>query len=264
MIKEGMIPQRLRNIIYRDKQKESSGKMKMRHLLLCCMLGSLLPVCGEESGKEPDFRDYQLPQSSRIRENMEWTTFFATNLAAKNVPRALFIGDSICRDYMPSVAAGLRGTANCTQWTSSRCVTDPLYLQELEVFLSLAPHAVICFNNGLHSQFTNPAEYESAYRKAIQYLKAKNPGSKLFIILCTPVKDNYFNSIVLRMNKVAARIAAEEQIPVIDVYQALNRSECGKKWRDGVHFNAETNKELGKKISETVKPALPGTKKTDK
>ena len=162
------------------------------------------------------------------------------------------------------MAKELRGTANCTQWTTSRCVTDPLYLQELEVFLSFAPHAVICFNNGLHSQFTDLREYEAAYRKAVAYLKARSPHSRIFIVLCTPVQSEYYNSVVLRVNRIAKKIAEEERLPVIDVYTFLNRAECAGKWRDGVHFNPEANTALGRKISGTIKPAIPEKRKLEK
>lgn len=237
---------------------------KMRYLFLFCMVWNFLLACHAEDGKSVDFRNYKLDRSSRARETMEWTTFFATNLSDKSKPRVLFIGDSICRDYQSVVAKELRGLANCTQWTTSRCVTDPLYLQELDVFLSFAPHAVICFNNGLHSQFTDLREYREAYRKAVAYLKARCPESRIFIVLCTPVQSEYYNSVVLRVNQIAKKIAEEQQLPVIDVYTFLNRGECAGKWRDGVHFNGEANRALGRKIAETIKSAVPEKQKTEK
>lgn len=229
-------------------------------LWISLLLGTML-TSGAESGTAAagTFRDYQLKHSSRVRENMEWTTFFATNVVDTKKPRIFFIGDSICRDYMPAAAEKIRPLANCTQWTSSRCVTDPLYLQELDLFLSLAPHAVICFNNGLHSQFTNPFEYEQAYRKAVRFLKAKCPQAKLFLITCTPVKDDAFNAAVVRMNRTAQTIAAEEKVDVIDAYTFMNRAECGAKWRDGIHFQPAASSALGRKLSETIAPALTGT-----
>lgn len=229
-------------------------------LWICLLCGSVLASAAEPQTTAPaSFRDYQLKHSSRVRENMEWTTFFATNIADTKKPRIFFIGDSICRDYMPAAAEKIRPLANCTQWTSSRCVTDPLYLQELDLFLSLAPHAVICFNNGLHSQFTNPFEYEQAYRKAVRFLKAKCPQAKLFLITCTPVKDDAFNAAVVRMNRTAQTIAAEEKVDVIDAYTFMNRAECGAKWRDGIHFQPAASSALGRKLSETIAPALTGT-----
>ena len=234
--------------------------MKVKQVLfLCAMLGSLLTGAADTANAAPDVRDYQLKNSSRVRENMEWTTFFATNIADKKTPRAFFIGDSICRDYITPAARTLRGTANCTHWTTSRCVTDPLYLRELELFLELAPHSVICFNNGLHSQFTNPAEYEAAYRRAVQFLKAECPDAKIVLVTCTPVQDDAFNAVVLRLNKVAQAVAEEEQLPVVDAYTFMNRAECGTKWRDGIHFNGGANDSLGKMIAESIRPLLPGS-----
>ena len=232
--------------------------IKMRLFLIASVVWGTLLVCraAEPAGTPVVVSDYQLEHSSRVRENMEWTTFFAINLDDKSKARAFFIGDSICRDYITPAAQALRGMANCTHWTTSRCVTDPLYLRELDLFLNLAPNAVICFNNGLHSQFTNPAEYETAYRKAVKYLKAKCPGAAIFIITCTPVKDDAFNSVVLRLNRTAKKIAEEEQLPVIDAYGFMNRTECGRKWRDGIHFNGDASKALGGMIAETVKPHI--------
>ena len=230
----------------------------MKTLFLTTLLCCCAAVFSEEkAGNAADARDYRLKHSSRVRENMEWTTFFATNLADRKTPRAFFIGDSICRDYITPAARALRGTANCTHWTSSRCVTDPLYLPELEVFLSLGSHAVICFNNGLHSQYTNPGEYENAYRKAVHYLKAKCPNAKIILVTSTPVKADAFNAAVVRMNRTVEKIAKEEQLEVFDAYRFMNRAECSSKWRDGVHYNQEANTSLGKKIAETVRPHLP-------
>lgn len=235
------------------------GDETMKTILLICMACCFAAACaGENTGNtHANACAYRLKHSSRVRENMEWTTFFATNLADRKTPRAFFIGDSICRDYITPAARALRGTANCTHWTTSRCVTDPLYLPELEIFLSLAPHAVICFNNGLHSQYTNPGEYENAYRKAVQYLKAKCPNAKIILVTSTPVQADAFNAAVVRMNRTVAKIAKEEGLEVFDAYRFMNRAECPSKWRDGVHYNAAANTSLGKKIAETVRPHLP-------
>ena len=226
-------------------------------ILICMFCVHAAMYAAEPVGTSAKACDYRLKHSSRVRENMEWTTFFATNLADRKTPRAFFIGDSICRDYITPVAQALRGTANCTHWTTSRCVTDPLYLPELEIFLSLAPHSVLCFNNGLHSQFTNPGEYENAYRKAVQYLKAKCPDAKIILITSTPVRDDSFNAAVVRMNKTVEKIAQEEQLDVFDAYGFMNRAECSSKWRDGIHYQGAANTALGGKIAETVRPYLP-------
>lgn len=61
---------------------------------------------------------------------------------------------------------------------------------------------------------------------------------------------------MLRLNRTAKKIAEEEQLPVIDAYGFMNRTECGRKWRDGIHFNGDASKALGGMIAETVKPHI--------
>ena len=49
------------------------------------------------------------------------------------------------------------------------------------------------------------------------------------------------------------------KVDVIDAYTFMNRAECGAKWRDGIHFQPAASTALGRKIAETIEPALART-----
>lgn len=102
------------------------------------------------------------------------------------LPRVLLVGDSICNGYHAQVRERLLGIANVTFWASSKCVTDPDYLRELEFILEEYPLDLIHFNNGLHSLTTDRAEWEAALRNTFRMILDKLPGIRLMWCASTP------------------------------------------------------------------------------
>ena len=121
-----------------------------------------------------DYRDFQPTETSRTRENVEWSITYTYNARDTGVPRVLLIGDSICSGYQAKVRDKLAEHANITFWASSKCVTDPDYFRELDFILGAYRYDLICFNTGLHSLTTARGEWEAAYRSAVRFIRAKN------------------------------------------------------------------------------------------
>jgi hypothetical protein len=67
-----------------------------------------------------------------------------------DLPRVLFVGDSITRGYFAGVEEQLGGKAYCARLTTSKCVSDPSFNDDLLLLLKQYKFAAIRFNNGLH------------------------------------------------------------------------------------------------------------------
>ena len=70
------------------------------------------------------------------RERIEWCDIWITDAEKEGVPRVLLIGDSITRGYYGEVEKLLAGRAHCARLTTSRCVSDPVFFDELSLVLS--------------------------------------------------------------------------------------------------------------------------------
>jgi hypothetical protein len=167
------------------------------------------------------YRDFQPNSTSRVRESIEWSIRYSFRTEAKDLPRVLLIGDSICNAYHGAVAARLGDDAVITYWASSKCVTDPEYFRELDFILDSADFTAITFNNGMHSLTTDLAEWEEAYRAAVKFIRAKKPAAQLLIVFTTPHGTDSSNDRVNELNAIAADIAEKETLPVIDLYSKM-------------------------------------------
>jgi hypothetical protein len=71
----------------------------------------------------------------------------------------LLIGDSITRGYFGEVEKHLTGKAHCARLTTSKCVSDPSFLDEVQLFLKQYRFAVVHFNGrGKEAQAKQVAE----------------------------------------------------------------------------------------------------------
>ena len=179
------------------------------------------------------------PKTSRVREDIEWSTTYSYGVHKPDLPRALVMGDSICQGYQGMLRSGLKDKVNITYWATSKCVTDRDYLRELDLILGANKYNFISFNNGLHSlEGTDLKEWEPAYVAAVKLIRQKCPGVPLYLVTCTPVADVGRNKVVQDLNKRILKIAEAEKLPVIDLYAATEKVDAKKRWRkDGVHFD---------------------------
>ena len=198
------------------------------------------------------WQDFAPASTSRVREGIEWSITYSYNATEEGKPRVLLIGDSICNGYNGSVRNMLAGRVNVSFWASSKCVTDPDYFRELDFMLDAYPYDAVCFNNGLHSLSTNRAEWDAAYAAAIAFIRAKLPDTKLSLTLSTPLKDPNLTAVSASLNETVSRLAAEEQLPVIDLFAAMDGLDREEYWSDTYHFRAPAIEMQAKVISDHV------------
>lgn len=186
-----------------------------------------------------DYRTYQPQETSRVRENIEWSISYTFNAKDTQSPRVLLIGDSICNGYQTAVREKLGDKVNVTYWASSKCVTDPDYFRELDFILGAYPYQMVTFNNGLHSLDTDRTEWERAYAKAVEFIRAKLPDAALSLVLSTPVNDDQKVKICMELNEIVLDLAKKEALPVIDLFSAMDPLDRKTYWVDAYHFAPE-------------------------
>ena len=201
------------------------------------------------------WQDFAPKRSSRVRESTEWSIHYAYDSCADG-QRVLLIGDSICNNYQDPVHRLLTGRMNVSFWASSKCVTDPDYLRELEYILDCRPCDMICFNNGLHSINTDRTEWVEAYNCVLNFLQAKYPQAKLALTLCTPAVDPAYTALSEELNALTEKIAAERGIPTIDLFTPMNALDREEHWRDAVHFRPAAIEMQGEIVAKHVAQAM--------
>lgn len=198
------------------------------------------------------WQDFAPASTSRVREGIEWSITYSYNATEKGKPRVLLIGDSICNGYNGRVRDMLAGRVNVSFWASSKCVTDPDYFRELDFMLDAYPYDAVCFNNGLHSLLTDRAEWDAAYAAAADFIRAKLPETKLSLTLSTPLKDAKLTAVSASLNETVLRLAEEKNLPVIDLFAAMDGLDREEYWSDTYHFRAPAIDMQAKVISDHV------------
>ncbi|MBQ7982225.1 MAG: SGNH/GDSL hydrolase family protein [Clostridia bacterium] len=185
------------------------------------------------------WQDFAPVSHTRIRESIEWSITYAYDTHDTDKPRVLLIGDSICNGYNGAVRDRLAGKVNVSFWASSKCVTDPDYFRELDFMLDARPYDIICFNNGLHSLNTNREEWDAAYASVVAFILAKLPCAKLSLTLSTPLKDAALTAISASLNETVQSIGVKRNLPIIDLFTAMNGLDRDEFWSDTYHFRSE-------------------------
>lgn len=202
------------------------------------------------------WQDFAPRSTSRKREGTEWSITYAFDATDESRPRVLLIGDSICNGYNGAVREKLSGAVNVSFWASSKCVTDPDYFRELDFMLDARPYDAVCFNNGLHSLTTDRSEWDAAYASSVAFIRAKLPESKLALTLSTPLKDPALTAKSASLNETVLRLAREQELPVIDLFSAMDPLDRERYWSDTYHFRAEAIDIQAQIIAERVREML--------
>lgn len=185
------------------------------------------------------YTDYLSDKNTRQREDIEWSIFYSFNATDEKSPRVLTIGDSICYQYRDLLREKLSDKVNLTSWASAKCTNDVTFLKDLEHILEYNRYDIVTFNNGLHylSCPTVFDEWYDAYCKSLEFIKAKLPGIAVSIVSSTPVNNAEKNPTVIMLNEATKKIAEKFDMPLIDLYAAMDKLDREFYWSDEFHFN---------------------------
>lgn len=154
----------------------------------------------------------------------------------KPLPRLLCYGDSISRGYCTPLGRMLEGKAYLYHW--AHAVTGfAIDEKAFNDVATLAKYDMIVFNNGLHSLHWTPekaadGQIEGVMRAIVRAFRKGAPQAKLVWLSTTPhtakkgaggkvVSLGELDSIVRRINGIAAKVMKEEGVDVIDGYGLL-------------------------------------------
>jgi hypothetical protein len=181
-------------------------------------------------------------------------------------PRVLLIGDSILNGYLKNVEAALDGKAYVDAWVNPYCQSEYLNNKLLPEVLANGPYDVIHFNMGLHGWQEGrikPGTFEPLTRGYVQAIKAKLPGAKIIWASSTPVTvkgkpgelDEKIDPVIVDQNRMAAKVMAEENVPVDDFYSLL-APHLDLARGDQFHWKPDAYKLLAEKTTQSILKAL--------
>ena len=175
-----------------------------------------------------------------------------------DLPRVLLIGDSITRGYFGDVERRLEGKAYCARLTTSTCVANPAFLDEVALVLKQYQFAAMHFNNGLHGWDYTEDQYRDGMAKFLEVVKKQAPDAKLIWATTTPVRErenlqqiSERTERVKARNRIAAEIMDEHGIPTNDLF-GLVIGHPEFHGGDGVHFNGTGKEAQGKAVAGIV------------
>jgi hypothetical protein len=189
------------------------------------------------------------------------------------LPRVLLIGDSISMGYTIPVRDLLKGKANVHR-PAANCGPTERGLDQLDKWLGDGKWDVIHFNFGLHDlkyldaagkyvdpsqgkQVAPPEVYEKNLRELVTRLQ--KTGAKLIWASTTPVPAGTLGRIEhdeIKYNEVAAKVMAENGIPVDDLHTVVTSAKALIQRPKNVHFTSEGYHELAVSVVASVESAL--------
>jgi lysophospholipase L1-like esterase len=194
-----------------------------------------------------------------IRERIEWADIWVTDANKNDLPRVLLIGDSITKGYFGEVEKRLAGKACCARLTTSKCVSDPFFPDEVQLLLKQYKFAAIHVNNGLHGWGYTEEQYRDGLLRLMNTFQKHAGDAKIIWATTTPVRErdnlqqiSERTERVIARNQIAAEIMKEHDIPTNDLYGLV---EQHPDWHsgDGVHFNGKGREAQGAAVAESFR-----------
>lgn len=207
-------------------------------------------------------------------------TLMAPAQSAAPLPRVLILGDSIYQEPVAALAKDLKGRVEVVRGDlkSGEGLSTTTALAGLETLLGSGKWDLIHFNFGLGDlihrapgmksfrvmpidsggvRTTDPKRYEANLRELVKRLKST--GAKLVWASTTPIRASASNVFELgseiEYNAIAARVMAENQVPINDMYaharSVMNMAKPGSHGVDPFYFDGKPIHEPIAKIIQT-------------
>ncbi len=187
----------------------------------------------------------------------------------EELPNVLLIGDSILNGYGSHVIHGLKDKANVDRWTTGMHLNSKDLHGGLKQVVAFRKYDVIHFNIGLHGwpEGRIPrGQYPTLMKAYVAILKQHAPGAKLIWCSTTQVHEEgrtgeeselhkSINPIIVRRNKMAAEIMANEKIMINDLY-GLMSDKLPFVRGDRFHWRGEAYEIMSKQIVAIISGTL--------
>ncbi len=200
---------------------------------------------------------YEAADTGAALETYEWDNTWIDHADNRELPRVLYIGDSI--------SCGARTVAtDKAEWKilfdgfgTSKALDNPFFMESVSFFARQEAHReAVLFNNGLHGwHLSDETEYKQHYEEMIKFLLSEFKGTPLFVVLTTHIADEQREKRVIARNKAATQIAEKYNLSVIDLYKVSSQHPEFLA-NDGVHFTAEGLEMLATELAEAVQAVI--------
>jgi len=197
-------------------------------------------------------------KKTKIREKTEWTNMRWNDAPDNCKARILLVGDSIVVGHEKLLHEIVKDEYCIDSFATAKCVSDVDYMKELNFMLASNDYSLVIFNNGLHGFDIDDEAYEENLEEALIDLNKR--VKKLAWRTSTPVRQkedlNKFETErtprVLRRNAFAAKVAKEQNIPVLDLYTPM--AENVEYFSpDAIHYNDQGKEIQAKMLAEFIK-----------
>lgn len=199
---------------------------------------------------------YETENTTSELETFEWDNPWWEQASDTKKTRVLYIGDSISYGIRRHATEISENTLLFDNFSTSKALDNPYFADSLALFAKQERYrSVVLFNNGLHGFHLNDSLFERYYRKMIVYLKESFRNIPIMVVLSTTVGDTERRACIIRRNAIAQKIANENGLDVIDLFEASERM-TELQTADLVHFNEEGFHALAKIVVDAVKTHL--------
>ncbi len=200
---------------------------------------------------------YEATDRNETLETYEWDNTWIDHADNRELPRALYIGDSI--------SCGVRTVAtDKSGWKilfdgfgTSKSLDNPFFKDAVRLFARQeGKREAVLFNNGLHGwHLSDETEYKQLYEELIMFLLKEFENTPLFVVLTTHIADCEREQRVIARNNAAKEIAEKYNLPIINLYK-VSAEHPEFLAEDGVHFTSEGLEMLATEIAAKVKAVI--------
>ena len=185
-------------------------------------------------------------------ETYEWDNVWWEQTNKTDIPRVLYIGDSISCGTRTRATAAAQGKLLFDGFGTSKALDNPYFKDTLRLFTrQQESRCAILFNNGLHGwHLQDDSEYKQYYEEMIQFLLQEFPGTPLLLVLTTHVANAERDARVVIRNGVVTELAKQYGLPTVDLF-AITK-EHDDLFTDGVHLKPDGYVLLAEELVKSV------------
>ena len=183
---------------------------------------------------------YEFETRRERLETYEWDNVWWEHPGETDVPRVLYIGDSISMGTRRLATVAAENKIYFDGFASSKAVDNPYFAESVRLFAKQqGERAAIFFNNGLHGwHLEDEGTYKQAYESILNFLQAEFKGTPIVLLLSTHVADEARDARVQARNRAVEDLAKKYGLRVLDLYM-LTQSHADLLSTDGVHFTQD-------------------------
>ena len=200
---------------------------------------------------------YEFENKNVPLEDIEWDNVWWEDTNSLNVPKVLYVGDSISCATRHIATKTTNNSIVFDGFGTSKAVDNPYFLETLRLVATQQQNRkIILFNNGLHGwHLEDSSQYIDGYEKIVKFMLEEFADTPIILLLTTAVTDNARNARVIERNNAVLSLAKKYNLPVIDLYSIVNENRDLIS-EDGVHLITKGYELLAKEIVSVVKAYL--------